>query len=124
MIEISKAIIKKDDKYLLIKRASHSKSFPGTWDFPGGKIDPGETPGQAVVRGTMEEISFKIEPEEELKIAEYHDDEYNLLFYYFIPEVISGELKLSSEHSDFMWVTEEGAKELELNPCVELFFEK
>ncbi|MCD4694242.1 NUDIX domain-containing protein [bacterium] len=122
MIKISKAVIKKNNKYLVLKRAPHSKSFPGTWDFVGGKHDPEETPEASVVRETEEETSYKISPGEKIKKEEYHDEEYNLLFYYFIPEKIIGELKLSSDHTEFTWVSKEELEKLDLHPSVKLFF--
>lgn len=122
MIEISKSVIQKNNKYLLLKRASHSKSYPDLWDFPGGKHDPGETTEQAVIRETKEETSYGIKPGKEIQKQEYHDEKHDLLFHYFIPEIISGDLKLSSEHSDFKWVSEEEMKNLDLSPSVRLFF--
>lgn len=123
MIEISKSVIKKDEKYLLLKRALHSKSYPGQWDFAGGKHDSGETPEQAVIRETKEETSYDIDPGVELKKEEYHDDNHDLLFHYFEPEIISGNLKLSFDHSDFIWVTKEDLANFELHPSVKLFFD-
>jgi len=123
MIEISKSVIQKNEKYLLLKRASHSKSYPGIWDFPGGKHGPGETPEQAVTRETKEETAFIINPGNELKTKKYHDDKQNLLFHYFIPQILSGDLTLSPDHSDFIWVKKEEAQNLELHPSVKLFFE-
>ena len=123
MIHISKSIIQKNGKYLLLKRASHSKSFPDTWDFAGGKHDPGETSEQAVTRETKEETCYDINPGNEIRTEEYHDKKHDLLFHYFIPKIISGNLKLSSDHSDFIWIPKENLKEFELHPSVKLFFD-
>ena len=123
MLEISKAVIQKDGKFLLLKRASHSKSFPNLWDFAGGKHDLGETPEQAVLRETKEETSYEIEPGNEIRTEKYQDEKYDLLFHYFIPEIVSGELKLSYDHSEFRWLSEEEMDELELHPAVKLFFD-
>jgi mutator protein MutT len=121
MIELSKAIIQKDGKYLLLKRASHSIHYPGLWDFAGGKLDPGETPKQAAIREIKEETNFDIEVDEELKQIEFKDVEHDLLFHYFIPTSIKGDLKLSSDHSEFKWV--EGIEGLEVHPSVKLFLQ-
>jgi 8-oxo-dGTP diphosphatase len=123
MIEISKSIIKKNGKFLLLKRASHSKSYPNLWDFAGGKHDSGETPKQAVIRETKEETSYDINPGEEIKKAEYHDEKHDLIFHFFIPKIISGDLTLSSEHSEYKWLTQEKIKDFELHPSVKLFFD-
>ena len=119
MIEISKSVIQKDGKFLLLKRASHSKNYPDMWDFAGGKHDPGETPTQAVIRETKEETSFDIEPGNEIRTEEYHD----LLFHYFTPKILSGELTLSPDHSDFKLISKEEMNDFKLHPSVKLFFE-
>ncbi len=123
MIEISKSVIQKKEKFLLLKRASHSNSYPDMWDFAGGKHDPGETPTQAVIRETKEETLFDIEPGNEIRTEEYHDEKYDLLFHYFTPKILSGELILSPDHSDFKWISKEEMKDFELHPSVKLFFE-
>lgn len=122
MIEVSKSVIKKNEKYLLLKRASHSKSYPDLWDFAGGKHDPGETSQQSVIRETKEETTYDINPGDEIKTEEYHDEKHDLLFHYFIPKILSGELTLSSDHSDFVWISKEEMKSLKLHPAVILFF--
>jgi len=122
MIEISKSVIQKDGKFLLLKRALSSKSYPGMWDFAGGKHDPGETPEQAVIRETREETSYEIDPGKEIKKEEYHDEQHDLLFHYFVPTVLSGKLKLSYDHSEFKWVTKSEMENFELHPSVKLFF--
>jgi len=122
MIEISKSVIKRNGKYLLLKRASNSLSYPDMWDFAGGKHNSNETPEHAVVRETKEETSFNIIPGNEIKKVEYYDEKHDLLFHYFVPQTISGNFKLSSDHSDFIWVNEEEMRNLDLHPSVRLFF--
>ena len=94
------------------------------WDFAGGKHDPGETPQQALVRETKEETAYEINPGHEIKKEEYHDEQHDLLFHYFSPEIISSDLALSPDHSDFMWITKEEMKNFELHPSVKVFFEQ
>jgi len=122
MIKISKAVIQKNGKYLFLKRADHSKSYPELWDFAGGKQDSGETAKQVVIRETKEETSYDIFPGNEIKKEEYHDEDHDLVFHYFVPEIISGNFKLSPDHSDFKWLNQEKMKNLKLHPSVELFF--
>lgn len=120
--EISKAVIKKDGKYLLLKRAPHSKNFPKMWDFAGGKHNLGETSLESVVRETKEETNIDIKPGEEIKTEEYNNGKYELIFHYFIPSAMLGELKLSNDHSDFIWVSKEKLMNFKLHPSVKLFF--
>lgn len=123
MIHISKAVISEGGKYLLLKRASGSPNYPGAWDFTGGKDDPGETPEESVVRETKEETSLDIKPGKEIKSAAYKDREHDLFFHYFIPESVSGSVKLSSDHSEYKWLPKEDIEKLTLHPSVTLFFQ-
>ena len=120
MIEISKAVIKKDGKFLLLKRAT--KSYPGLWDFAGGKDEPGESHEQSVIREVGEETAFEITPGPEVKTVHYQDEKFDLKFHYFTPEIISGEFKISADHSDFKWLTREEINNFDLHPAVEEYF--
>jgi len=121
---ISKAVISKDGKFLLLKRAAHSKTFPNTWDFAGGKGEPGKSPEEAVVRETKEETSLNVTITNLLASLTYEEDKYHANFHYFIPQSISGILKISNDHSDFCWVSLDEIKSLPLHPSVKIFLEK
>lgn len=58
MVNISSALIIRDKKILLNKRAKGVEKFPGFWGFPGGKNDENETPQEAVIREVKEEIGL------------------------------------------------------------------
>lgn len=62
IIEVVGAIIKDGDRYLVGQRAAN-KSQGGLWEFMGGKIEPGETPEQALARECREELALEIENE-------------------------------------------------------------
>ena len=59
VIDVVGAIVKDGDCYLVGQRAAH-KAQGGLWEFIGGKIEPGETPEQALVRECREELAFEI----------------------------------------------------------------
>lgn len=123
-LHISKAVIRQDGKYLLLLRARHSAYYPSTWDFPGGKDDPGETPAQSVIRETMEETSLTIDPGKEVKMETYHDTAHTLIFHYYHPTVVSGTVALSEDHEQFNWFMEREIQALHLHPSVPIFFRK
>ena len=123
MQEVSKSVLIKNGKYLIMKRAQSSVSYKLLWDFAGGKHDQGEDPLNAVVRETKEETGFDIVPGEEIKTSEYHDDDHDLLFHYFIPKKYTGELKLSHDHIDAVWVSLEEMKNYDLAPSVKTYFD-
>lgn len=120
--EISKAVIEREGKYLLLKRAAHSANFPNLWDFAGGKNEPEESPKESAKREAKEETSFDIEPGKEIFKASYQDGTRDITFHYFAPTRISGELKLSADHSEYKWLDKNEIKSLELHPAVPLFF--
>jgi mutator protein MutT len=121
-IELAKTVIEKDGKYLLLFRHPNYKVYPGLWDFPGGKLEPGETPTEAVIRETKEETSFDIVPGTEVKESLYEDHDYFLLFHYFVPERMGGELKISDAHSDYGWFTKEEIASLKTHSSVSSYF--
>ncbi len=122
MIEISKAVIQKNKKFLLLKRATHSKSYPNLWDFASGKHNSNETPEKSVTRETKEKTDFDINPGPEIKTVRYQDKYFDLLFHYFIPSITSGEIKISKDHSEYKWVTKEEINFLKLHPSVKEYF--
>ncbi|WP_420128722.1 NUDIX domain-containing protein [Longimicrobium sp.] len=63
----------RDGAVLLVKRAATAKLGAGNWQFPGGKIDPGETPLAAAVREAREEVGFGVEPDAATFICELRD---------------------------------------------------
>ena len=122
MIEVVKSIIQTEHKYLILKRSSSSKFFPELWDFPGGKINLGEEVKEAVIREIAEETSLTIVPSK--KLGDYHYTEHDTPIHFQIFSIASfnGEVKLSEEHSDFVWVSEKNLNKYELAPIVKLFF--
>lgn len=80
--------------------------FKGQWEFPGGKIEEGETPQQALVREIKEELETEIKVGELIDTIEYDYPTFHLSMDCFWCEVISGELKLL-EAEDAKWITKE-----------------
>ncbi len=122
MIELAKAVIQKNNQYLLLKRTVKSKNFPELWDFPGGKLEPGETPTQAIIREVEEETALVIIPEKEIKTTSFKRDHLDLFFHYFTPSNHKGNIQLSPDHTAFKWVKKEQMSTLNLHPSVIEFF--
>jgi mutator protein MutT len=68
-VSVSLALIDEDGRWLVAKRAA-GRLFEGLWEFPGGKVQPGETAGQAAVREAFEETGMAVEPVADLGIIE------------------------------------------------------
>jgi 8-oxo-dGTP diphosphatase len=120
--KVAKAIIKKDGKILLLKRTSVTQRYPNQWDFVGGRLEVGEKPVDAVVREVKEETALDIIPGDEICLHEHIGNKRHLLFHYFCPLEVRGEIVLSHEHVDFGWFVEDELGDLDLHPAVRLFF--
>ena len=80
--------------------------FKGWWEFPGGKVKPGETSQQALVREIQEELATKIRVGDLITTVEYDYPAFHLSMDCFWCEVEEGELKLL-EAEDAKWLTKE-----------------
>lgn len=78
--------------------------FKDGWEFPGGKIEPGETPKQALAREIMEELDTEIRVGELFETVEYDYSDFHLTMYCFLCRVVSGGLVLK-EHEAARWLT-------------------
>lgn len=80
--------------------------FKGGWEFPGGKLEPGETPQDCIVREIHEELATEIKAEKVLGVVEYDYPTFHLTMYCILCSVVSGSLQLL-EHEDAKWLTKE-----------------
>ena len=78
----------------------------GGWEFPGGKVEPGETPQQALKREIMEELSTEIKVGELIDTIEYDYPTFHLSMDCFWAEVITGQLELK-EAVAAKWLTKD-----------------
>ena len=113
-IEVVAAAIFQDGKVLAAQRGYGE--FKGGWEFPGGKIEPGETQEQAIIREIREEMSATIEILEKLGTVEYDYPNFHLTMHCFWTRVKSGSLKLL-EHEGAMWVNKDTIHTLEWLPA-------
>lgn len=80
--------------------------FKGGWEFPGGKIEEGETPEEALVREIEEELKTIISVGELVDTIEYDYPAFHLSMDCFWAEIVSGDLVLT-EHEAAKWLTKE-----------------
>ena len=91
-IKVVAAVIRSGNKIFATARGYGA--YKGWWEFPGGKIEDGETPQQALVREIREELTADIAVGELIKTVEYDYPEFHLSMDCFWAEVVSGSLEL------------------------------
>ncbi len=103
-----------EGKCLLIKRSMQSKGNPGKWDFPGGKVDPGETFDEGLMREVFEETKLKISLERPLTVVESESPSNRVIYLFMEGKLLEGNIELSEEHEDFIWVDPKDLSEMDL----------
>lgn len=106
-VRVAAAVIRQDNRIFVTQRG-YGK-FKGGWEFPGGKIETGETNEAALHREIKEELNTEIRIEKYLGTIEYDYPDFHLSMACYMCEVVSGSLTLL-EHMDAKWL---GVEELE-----------
>ena len=100
-VNVVAAIIKKNNKVFITQRG-HGE-FKGKWEFPGGKVEVGETPEEAVVREIREELKSEVKVERFFDEIEDAREDVVLNVKFFMCSLVSGKLELT-EHLDSKWL--------------------
>lgn len=113
-IEVVAAIIHHDGAYFATQRGYGE--FEGMWEFPGGKIEPGESREDALKREIQEELGVDIYMKELLCTTEYDYPTFHLTMHCYLCSVASGEIELR-EHKSAQWLTAEALESVEWLPA-------
>lgn len=122
MTEVVAALIWDGDHFLACQRPAH-KARGLHWEFVGGKVEPGETKAQALVRECKEELDVLIEVEQEIMelTHEYPDLTVHLTF--FRAHIAEGTPKML-EHNDIRWITTDEIDQYTFCPADAAFLKK
>ena len=110
-LHVTCAIIEQDGCVLAAQR-SRSMAMPLKWEFPGGKIKPGETPEHCLCREIAEELAVKVAVHHALAEKTHAYPEFTIILYPFVCSIISGAITLR-EHAAVTWLRREDLASLD-----------
>ena len=114
-INVVAAIILDEEKRILATQRGYGE-YEGWWEFPGGKIEPGEGPEVALRREIMEELGVEIVVENMLCTVEYDYPKFHLSMLCYMCRISNGEIDLR-EHKSAQWLTKETLDDVEWLPA-------
>ncbi|HDR7450287.1 (deoxy)nucleoside triphosphate pyrophosphohydrolase [Bacillus cereus] len=115
-ISVVGAVILNNDNHVLCALRSPKMSLPNYWEFPGGKINKGEHPRDALVREIKEELDCFIAVEEQLKAVEHEYENIIVHLVTYKARIKSG-IPKALEHSELRWVSIDHLKKLNWAPA-------
>ena len=120
-IEVVAAIIIKDGQAFATQRGYGE--FQGWWEFPGGKMEAGESPQEALRREIREELDADVLVKELLEIVEWDYPNFHLTMHCFICNLLSESLHLN-EHEAATWLNLENLRSVKWLPADEILLDK
>ena len=120
-IKVVAAIIIKDGQVFATQRGYGE--FKGWWEFPGGKMEPGESPQEALKREICEELDAEVEVRELLETVEWDYPNFHLTMHCFICSLLSESLHLN-EHEAATWLTHETLRSVKWLPADEILLDR
>lgn len=104
VVDVVGAVVRDGDRVLLAQRPE-GKAQAGLWEFPGGKIEPGETPEEALARECREELALEIENLTVLRSVLHRYPEKTIRLILVACSVRPGSVPVPQEHQQVMWVS-------------------
>ena len=116
MINVTAAIIKDENNRFLIARRRPGKSLAGFWEFPGGKIEKGETPEESLARELKEEMNLVVKVKGFVGENVHHYEGFSITLMAYETKIIEGDMRLT-DHDRVQWVTVEEMGSYRLAPA-------
>ena len=109
-LAVKSFIVNDKNELLLVKRHDNEIQCPGAWEIPGGRLELGEDPFEALKRETKEETNLDIEIQNPLRVHHFErDDGQRITMISFLCRPKSNSVVLSEEHTDYKWIEIEKA---------------
>ena len=103
MVDVVAALVWRGDRFMICQRPAGKKRGL-LWEFPGGKLEPGETREQALVRECREELDISVRPESVFTEVTHTYPDIAIRLTLFNTSITAGEPRLL-EHNDLRWIT-------------------
>ena len=120
-IKVVAAVIKSNDEIFVTQRGYGE--FKDGWEFPGGKVEKGETKEEALIREIKEELDTVIKVDSYLDTIEYDYPDFHLSMDCFVCSIVEGHLVLK-EHEDSKWIKKEEIDTLNWLPADLIILDK
>ena len=126
MMQVTAAVIKQDNRILICQRA-RDDDFALLWEFPGGKLEEGETLEQCIVREITEELGLDIKVTGILAVSRHNDGKQDVHFTFYEADIVTGDMTLNV-HEAAVWAPLDTLDEYDFmradRPVVELLQKK
>ncbi|MFA7173697.1 MAG: NUDIX domain-containing protein [Kiritimatiellia bacterium] len=121
VLAVKAVIVNEQGKTLLLRRSSANTSFVGCWEWPGGKVDPGEDFATALVREMKEEAGLDVEITGLAGAMEFEMPKVHVVLLCMNARITAGQIVLSDEHDAWAWAPLAELKDWQLAPRVDEF---
>lgn len=122
MLEVVAALVRREDQFLICRRPMH-KARGGQWEFAGGKVEPGESRAQAIVRELREELGVEAAVRGAVCDVNYAYPDLSIHLTLMEVQIISGSIR-RLEHSEIAWISLNQACEYDFCPADRLLLDK
>ncbi len=112
---VTAAIIEEDGRYFIAQRKKDSH-LGLKWEFPGGKVEKGESPEVCLKREIIEELNLLIEVKDIYQVVSHNYGEKHIILLFYLCQIIGGEPQCL-DCSDYRWVTPEEMSQFEFAPA-------
>jgi 8-oxo-dGTP diphosphatase len=121
-IRVVAAVIAKDGRYLVTQRRPNAV-LPLLWEFPGGKVEPGETDLEALKREVLHRVGVDVLPGAQISSVEHAYEHYTVELHLYDCRIAQGEPRAVNVHQ-FRWVESDGFDQLPFTPADEASMSK